>query len=121
MASVRVTEFLHVNVEVTDVERALAFYRLLGLEEIERLGTPGRAGAWLRFPGGGELHLSQGPAKPPSRVHFAIMVEDLESARAAFAAVGAPMENERDIPGLARFFTRDPDGNRIEISQRTRE
>jgi len=115
------TTLLHVNVEVTDVPRALAFYRLLGLVEIERAGTPGRAGAWLRFADGRELHLSVGPAKPASRCHFAVLVEDLEAARAAFAAAGAPFESEREIPGLVRFFTRDPDGNRIEVVQHTAE
>jgi catechol 2,3-dioxygenase-like lactoylglutathione lyase family enzyme len=113
-----VREILHVNVEVTDLERALRFYRLLGLQEIERHGTPGRPGAWLRFPDGRELHLSLGAARPRSRAHFAVLVDDLEAARAAFAGCGAPFETERDIPGLARFFTRDPDGNRIELVQR---
>ena len=118
MARIRVSALLHVNVEVTDVPRALAFYRLFGLEEIERLGTPGREGAWFRFPNGCELHLSKGPAHPPGRMHFAILVEDLEAVRAAVVDAGAPIENEREIPGVARFFTRDPDGNRIEVSQR---
>ena len=121
MANVRVKEILHVNVEVTDVERALAFYRLLGLEELVRLGTPGRAGAWLRIADGCEVHLSLGPAKAPSRVHFAILVEDVEAARAVFTAAGAPIESERDLPGMVRFFTRDPDGNRIEIVQEVAE
>jgi catechol 2,3-dioxygenase-like lactoylglutathione lyase family enzyme len=115
---IRVSALLHVNVEVTDVARALAFYRLFGLEEIERLGTPGRAGAWFRFPDGCELHLSQGPARPPGRMHFAVLVDDLEAIRTAVVAAGATIENEREVPGVARFFTRDPDGNRIEVSQR---
>ena len=117
MATIRVAELLHVNVEVTDLARALAFYRRFGLEEIERQGTPNRAGAWLRFPDGCELHLSVGPAKPPSRAHVAIRVDDLEAARAAMHEAGAPFETERDIPGIQRFFTRDPDGNRLEIVQ----
>ena len=118
MKSTRVTEFLHVNVEVTDLERALAFYRLFGLEEIERVGTPGRPGAWFRFPNGCELHISLGAARPLSRAHIAIMVDDLEAARAAIVGTGAAIEQEREIPQIARFFTRDPDGNRIEIQQR---
>jgi len=118
---VRVVELLHVNVEVTDIDRALAFYRLFGLEEIERTGTPNRRGAWFRFPDGSELHLSLGPEHPPSRMHFAIRVEDLAPIRAAVVAAGAPIEGEREVPGIVRFFTRDPDGNRIEVSQRVGE
>jgi catechol 2,3-dioxygenase-like lactoylglutathione lyase family enzyme len=118
MRDIQVAALLHVNVEVTDIERALAFYRIFGLEEIERLGAPTRAGAWFRFPNGCELHLSQGPAHSPARAHFAILVDDLEAARAAVLDAGAPIEHEREIPNVARFFTRDPDGNRIEVSQR---
>jgi hypothetical protein len=29
------------------------------------------------------------------------------------------IEHEREIPGVDRFFTRDPDGNPIEIQERT--
>ena len=120
MAAIRTLGFSHVNVEVTDMERALAFYRLLGLQEIERAGSPARAGAWFRFPQGHELHLAVGPAHAPSRAHFAIYVEDLAKARSLLEAVGAAIESEREIPGISRFFTRDPDGNRIEIVQRLR-
>jgi catechol 2,3-dioxygenase-like lactoylglutathione lyase family enzyme len=119
MAAFRVQELLHVNVEVTDLERALAFYRLFDLEELERLGTPGRAGAWFRLGDGRELHLSVGPARPAGRTHFAILVDDVAAARAVFTAAGAPIESEREIPGIDRFFTRDPDGNRIEIQGRS--
>ena len=115
--SMRVTALLHVNVEVTDLERALAFYRRFGLEEVPRRGTPGRSGAWLRFPDGKELHVSVGTAKPEGRAHLAILVEDLEAARTVLAEAGAPFESERDLPGMRRFFTRDPDGNRLEIVQ----
>jgi catechol 2,3-dioxygenase-like lactoylglutathione lyase family enzyme len=115
---VHVAALLHVNVEVTDVDRARQFYLRFGFEEIRRQGTPGRPGAWLRFPSGAELHLSLGPRKPDSRAHFAILVDDLAAARQMAVDAGAPIETEREIPGQRRFFTRDPDGNRIEVVQR---
>jgi len=118
MPRIHVREFLHVNVEVTDLQRALAFYRQFGLQELPRLGTPGRSGAWLCFPDGKQLHLSVGTPTPDRRAHIALRVEDLAAARAVLAASGAPFEIERDIPGMIRFFTRDPDGNRLEIVQR---
>jgi len=113
-----VLRLLHVNVEVTDVYRALSFYRLFELEALERLGTPGRRGAWFKLADGTELHISQGPAKPVGRAHFAILVDDLAPLRSRLEAVGAPIESEREIPDIERFFTRDPDGNRIEIQKR---
>jgi catechol 2,3-dioxygenase-like lactoylglutathione lyase family enzyme len=114
----RVSQFLHVNVEVTDLERALQFYRLFELEPLQRAGTPNRSGAWFRLPDGSELHLSVGTPRTDSRAHFAILVEDLASARAAIEGAGAAIETEREIPGIIRFFARDPDGNRIEFQQR---
>ena len=110
--------FLHVNIEVTDLARALAFYRHLGLSEIPRGGAAQRDGTWLRFADGRELHLSVGPPKAPNRSHFAILVDDLAAARASFEDMNAPIEAGRPLPGIARFFVRDPDGNRIEIAQR---
>jgi len=114
---IRVKELLHVNVEVTDLNRSLVFYRHFGLEEIPRAGTPGPSGAWFRFPDGKQLHVSVGPPKPASRAHLAILVADLDAARTVLEAAGAVFETERDIPGVRRFFTRDPDGNRLEVVQ----
>lgn len=114
----RTLGFFHVNVEVSDIDRALAFYRLFGLEEIERSGAPKRKGAWLRFPQGHELHLALGSPPAHSRAHFAVFVDDLEASRRLMQEAGAPIESERELPGLIRFFTRDPDGNRIEIVQK---
>jgi catechol 2,3-dioxygenase-like lactoylglutathione lyase family enzyme len=115
---VRVLALAHVNVEVTDLRRALAFYHHLGLTEVPRAGTPNREGSWLRFADGRELHLSVAPAKSPSHAHFAVLVDDLLTARTVFEELGLAIEPARDLPGLQRFFVRDPDGNRIEIAQR---
>ena len=109
----RIAQLLHINVEVTDLERALRFYRMLGLDEIERAGSPGRAGAWFRFGDGRELHLSMGVPQPDRRAHFAVLVGDLAALRRDIEALGIRIETERDIPGILRFFARDPDGNLI--------
>jgi catechol 2,3-dioxygenase-like lactoylglutathione lyase family enzyme len=114
-----ILELWHVNIEVSDLQRALAFYRRLGLKEIPRAGTPEREGTWLRFGDGRELHLSVGEPKKPNRSHFAIVVDDLREARQRCQESGATIETAREIPGVSRFFVRDPDGNRIEIAQRT--
>jgi catechol 2,3-dioxygenase-like lactoylglutathione lyase family enzyme len=96
----------------------VAFYRHLGLTELPRDGAPERDGAWLGFADGRELHLSVGPPKAPTRAHFAVLVDDLTAARTVFEKLNAPIETGRALPGIARFFVRDPDGNRIEIAQR---
>jgi len=114
----RVLGVLHINIEVTDLARALAFYRRLGLTEIPRAEGAERDGSWLRFADGRELHLSVGPPKAPSRSHLALLVDDLAAARACFEELQAPIEAGRPLPGIDRFFVRDPDGNRIEVAQK---
>lgn len=109
----------HVNLEVTDVERARGFYLRLGLREIPRAGEPNRPGAWFELDDDRQLHLSAGS---PVRGgwHLALLVDDLIAARRAVSGIPAPIEEGRELPGYVRFFTRDPDGNRIEILQPVR-
>ncbi len=48
----------------------------------------------------------------------AFLVDDLESARRELAAAGAPVVPDDTLPGVRRFYTADPFGNRIELIQR---
>lgn len=50
-----------------------------------------------------------------SRYHVAFEVDDLGAARRRLAAAGCAIEEGRSIPGVERFFVRDPAGNRIEL------
>jgi catechol 2,3-dioxygenase-like lactoylglutathione lyase family enzyme len=101
----------HVNVRVVRLDEALRWYQAaLGLEEIERRDASGR-GAWLRL-GDAELHLAEDAApEPPSKRHFAVVVDDLDAVRRAVTWAGGRVEKEE----VGRFWTRDPAGNRIEI------
>jgi catechol 2,3-dioxygenase-like lactoylglutathione lyase family enzyme len=45
-------------------------------------------------------------------------VADLTAAKSAALAFGLAIEEESVAGGLARFFIRDPAGNRVEIGQR---
>src|SRR5690349_2462972 len=103
----------HVNLVVEDVEAARAFYgQLLGLEEIARAEGAARPGVWYRL-GDLELHISYeaAPRNADSTRHIAFEVAGLDAARAALEGAGAPIEAARPLPGLRRFFTRDPSGN----------
>jgi catechol 2,3-dioxygenase-like lactoylglutathione lyase family enzyme len=95
------------------VNAAARFYEAaLGLERIDRRDAAG-AGAWFRL-GDAELHLGQDDAPQPlSKRHFAVEVDDLDAARRAVLAAGGTLEKEE----AGRFWTRDPDGNRIELVQ----
>lgn len=112
----------HVNVTVPRALESAAkrFYgELLGLEEIAKPGElKGRGGAWYQI-GPVQLHLSiEELDAAPSRRHVCLVVADLAAARAAFAAAGVEiLSDDRPVPGWARFYVRDPGGNRLEIAQ----
>jgi glyoxylase I family protein len=116
---VRVKRLDHVTVNVTDVDRAKAFYGgLLGLSEVPRPASFTFGGAWYAIgPGPVTLHLvQQREADPPASRHVCVWAADVREAARVVEAAGFPVRWDRTkIPGVDRFFTDDPDGNRIEI------
>ncbi|HEY1638385.1 MAG TPA: VOC family protein [Rhizomicrobium sp.] len=98
----------------------LAFYReVLGLREISKpIELRSRGGAWFQI-GALQLHIGvdQRPS-PESRRHVCLLVTDLSTAKAEIVARGVSIEEDSKAEGLARFFIRDPAGNRLEIGQR---
>ena len=94
---------------------------LLGLEEMPRpeaLSDAGRTGAWYRI-GEQELHLrfETDPAAAPalSDGHPALVTSDLDGLRTRLSTAGFDLEEAIPIEGRARFFARDPGGNRVEF------
>ena len=131
----------HVDVltlAVSDLERALAFYRALGLESpgvvgTEFLGddtTPAGAAAMFRLRGGlvlalyprSELAKDAAVALEPSTGAFSIghlvsSKEDVDSVLAEAEAAGATLTEEpHERPwGIYSGYFRDPDGHLWEI------
>ncbi|HXZ67195.1 MAG TPA: VOC family protein, partial [Alphaproteobacteria bacterium] len=94
---------------------------VLGLREIKKpQELKARGGAWYQL-GNAQLHLALdiGANGAGSRRHVCLAVNDLDAARAALRAHGLEITDEPiQADGLARFFLRDPAGNRVEIGQR---
>ena len=118
----RVEHIDHVTVNITDVARAKHFYgEILGLEEVARPPSFDFPGAWYRL-GSALIHLVGKPqADPLSSRHFCLWVADIGEAFGSIEAAGFEARwDTRKIPGIDRFFTRDPDGNRVEFQGRER-
>src|SRR5229473_3893911 len=123
---------LELVLEVSDIERSVAFYRdVLGLPEIERWPPP-RLGVWLSMGRNEVLGLwpaasgGRGVAIAGSRggshVHFAIYVEPgslldwQQQLQQAGLDVEGPVEFAHPNKSL---FVEDPDGNVVELADWT--
>lgn len=98
---------------------ARRFYgELLGLDEIPK-PEPMRAsgGVWFRV-GQQELHVGiEDPFAPARKAHPGLYVEpgELDGLAERLAQAGASVEWDDRYPGVRRFYTSDPFGNRVEI------
>lgn len=93
----------------------------LGLEALPKPQGRRSQGAWLRV-GAVEIHLSpDSPGRAEQMAadrHLCLIVTDLDAAEARLRAAGAPIEHDPRPPvGYRRLFTRDPAGNRLELSE----
>lgn len=100
-------------------EDARRFYAgLLGMTEVAKPPPlVSRGGCWFEAPGT-VVHIGVEDGFVPARkAHPAFRVADLESARQALDAAGAPVQADDTLPNVRRFYTADPFGNRIELIQ----
>jgi catechol 2,3-dioxygenase-like lactoylglutathione lyase family enzyme len=103
-------------------EQARRFYgELLGLSEVSKPeGLSGRGGVWFALAAGAQLHvgIQDGDFAPARKAHPGLRVGTvarLEMLGRRLAAVGCRVEWDSSLAGVARFFTADPFGNRLEL------
>ena len=119
--------YLHVMVRVLDLEKSLAFWRLLGLEEIRRYES--EAGrftlVYLAAPGQPETPLELtynwdgDPGLPSDSRHFghlAYEVDDIHAMCAHLQANGITINRPPRDGRMA--FVRSPDNQSVELLQR---
>jgi catechol 2,3-dioxygenase-like lactoylglutathione lyase family enzyme len=119
--AIRSLHHVQVNVPLSAEEQARMFYaQIIGLEEVPRpdsLADAGRRGAWYSV-GDQEFHVFFNPGADSHAVssqHPAFVVDGLRELRQRLVEAGYEIEEAIPIEGRARFFTRDPGGNRIEF------
>jgi catechol 2,3-dioxygenase-like lactoylglutathione lyase family enzyme len=100
-------------------QRARRFYGdLLGLAEVDKPESlRDRGGVWFAI-GSQQLHVGvEEPFAPARKAHPALLVDAdaLEGLAARIADAGATVLWDHEIPGVSRFFSEDPWGNRIEL------
>jgi catechol 2,3-dioxygenase-like lactoylglutathione lyase family enzyme len=117
-----ITGLDHVQVAIPagGEQAARAFYGcLLAMtEQPKPAALAGRGGCWFTA-GTAVLHLGvEEPFRPAHKAHPAFLVGDLDSLFQVLADAGYDCARaDGEIPGIRRFHTADPFGNRIEFQQ----
>lgn len=105
------------TIPVTDMERALRFYRdILGFTVAF---TNGKSVSFAVInQGGAQLHLEVQPGKAGSS-HAHIMVDDLDAVHERLVRAGAAVRQAPKVQewGLRDVVIADPDGNTFEIAE----
>lgn len=98
-------------------EASRAFYAgALGLQEIPKPPVlAARGGCWFRGHGI-ELHLGvEQDFRPAAKAHPGLLVQGLDAWAERLRTAGAPVTFDDDFPGMRRFYSQDPHGNRLEF------
>ncbi|MDA4844211.1 VOC family protein [Hoeflea poritis] len=115
----------HIGIRISDRERSVAFYQLLGFELVADGGFENGHPLVMVHPSGinfnllgpanaraGENVLMDEDAKYPGITHVALKVE---SAEAFVSENGIAITGRRDFRGTRTIFIRDPDRNVLEL------
>jgi glyoxylase I family protein len=115
----------HASLIVADTMRSLKFYKqVMEMQECPRAELP-FPGAWLSI-GEQQIHLLELPNPDPVSDrpdhggrdrHVAIQVKDIDRIIRSLTQAG--IEFTMSKSGRAALFCRDPDGNTLEIIERT--
>jgi catechol 2,3-dioxygenase-like lactoylglutathione lyase family enzyme len=109
----------HVNVVVPpgETESVVSFYLdVLGLRRTAK-PTEGvaRSGAWFDIDERTQVHVSERDGATHPQSHFGLVVDDFDDVLRRVELSCAHWEEQPDIFGGRRGFTRDPAGNRVEL------
>jgi glyoxylase I family protein len=108
----------HVSINVSDLQRSIAFYTdVLGLSQDSTRPDIAVEGVWLDLPRG-QVHLIVGDVPSANGQHFAIAVPDLDDAVAELRNSGVEVRGPSPIGSARQAFISDPDGNAIELQAR---
>ncbi len=107
----------HVGIEIesSDVERAVQFFALLGFERVEPPPALAAGFTWLER-GGTQIHLMhEEHPTVPERGHLALVVADFEATLARLHEHGFKTRPRREHWGARRAHAIAPGGHRVEL------
>lgn len=91
---------------------------LLGLPEIPKPPVlAARGGVWFQV-GGQQLHCGvEADFRPALKAHPCLLFADLDQVASAVERAGGEVRWDEALPGVRRFHTDYPVGNRVELQQ----
>lgn len=115
------TNIQHVNLQVGDLDAAVAFYTDvigLGLAPTPDIGMPAQFIAINDYQ---EIHINQSDDVKPERAHFCLRVADFNAVYHRAKVAGVIESHtwghaKRLASGVVQMFVRDPAGNLVEIA-----
>jgi lactoylglutathione lyase len=123
------SELIHTCYRIGDIDRSVAFYEALGMEELRRVPIRDEAiNVFMGFPNDGpRLELTHNHGVESYELgtgynHIAMTVDDLDQVLPKLAEKGIEPEKPpyRVREGRSRLcFVRDPDGYRVELIERS--
>jgi catechol 2,3-dioxygenase-like lactoylglutathione lyase family enzyme len=125
-----ITDLGHPAFAAHDVDETIGFYGLLGIEEAFRLHNDDGSLMLAYLHVSGDRFIEVFPGGPPpdpertqSFMHICLLTEDVHAVVEHLRENGAPIDREPAVglDGNLQAWTRDPDGNEIELMQLSEE
>jgi lactoylglutathione lyase len=121
-----ITDLGHPAFAAHDVDETIGFYKMLGIEEAFRLHNDDGSLMLVYLHVSGDRFIEVFPGGPPpdpdrtqSFMHICLLTDDLHADVEHLRENGAPIDREPTVgrDGNWQAWTRDPDGNEIELMQ----
>lgn len=115
----------HVCLNVSNLERSLAFYRLVGLQPVFRFTRKGAPfGVYLQLAESSFVEIFEDPTLTApvntGLLHFCLETEDLDGLMARLRDRGVAFTDKKlGCDATWQIWLTDPDGNRFEVHQYT--
>ena len=125
---IEISNFDHIDIRISDRDKTVAFYELLGFELIADGGFDQGHPLVMLHPSGININLL-GPAtskssenilmdekpKYPGITHLAVKVKDADATETFVSANDIAITGRREFRGTKTIFIRDPDRNVLEL------
>jgi lactoylglutathione lyase len=125
-----ITDLGHPAFAAHDVDETIGFYEVLGIEEAFRLHNDDGSLMLVYLHVSGDRFVEVFPGGPPpdpertqSFMHICLLTDDVHATVEHLRENGAPIDREPlvGLDGNWQAWTRDPDGNQIELMQLSEE